>query len=395
MDRILASSLALLVLAAGSCGGGGGNLLPRADLSGARDVADNGRDAYGADIDRDIQAFDPGDEDAPPPSDEGSDPGVADPGTDPGTPPPPVRLVTDQAALSTIVNLVDNAASSLQVVELEFVTGWAPDQVGAALARAAARGVQVRVLMESDVADNATRADALASAGIDARLDGASKTLHTKLVVADRTRALVGSTNLSISSLNYNHEANLALEGGALVEPFAAYADALWANPGKAASIPTASTSNLTPIGDGQYVARVLPHIAAASRRALLVMYDLTNDWSGDIGDAAQALIDARQRGLDVRVVLESTAYETYVNDDNKASGPRLAAAGVQVRYNAVQTLTHAKMLVTDDEVTVYSGNWVYTSFSSNHEAGALVSASDVAADATAYFEKVWAESTP
>ncbi len=76
-------------------------------------------------------------------------------------------------------------------------------------------------------------------------------------------------------------------------------------------------------------------------------------------------------------------------------SGPRLAAAGVQVRYNAAQTLTHAKMLVTDDEVTVYSGNWVYTSFSSNHEAGALVSASDVAADATAWFEKVWAESTP
>jgi phosphatidylserine/phosphatidylglycerophosphate/cardiolipin synthase-like enzyme len=391
MARIHAFPLLLLICVTFACTTPGGNLIERPDYSGSRDVPDAGRD---------VQSFDPGDQDRPAPDDEGfdatpADPGTTDPGTDPGTPPTPVRLVTDKAALSAIVGLVDGAMTSLQMVELEFIDGWAPNTVRDALVRAAARGVRVQVLMESDVEKNDPRLTELTGAGIEARLDGASRTLHTKLVVADRTRALVGSTNLSTSSLNYNHEANLALDGAALAEPFAAYADALWSKPAQTAAIPAIPVSGVTPIGDGQYDAQARTHLAAATRRVLLVLYHMSDDWSGDVGDIAQAVIDARARGLEVRVVLESTAYETYVNDQNKACGQRLSAADVQVRYNDVDTLTHTKMLVTDDVVAVHSGNWVYSSFNSNHEAGAIVDVPGVTADAITTFEKIWSESVP
>jgi cardiolipin synthase len=396
MARIHAFPLLLLICVTFACTTPGGNLIGRADYSGSRDAPDAGRD---------VRLFDPGDPDRPAPGDEGFDatqaddrpidPGTLDPGTDPGTAPPPVRLVTDKAALSAIVGLIDGAGTTVQMIELEFIPGWATDQVRDALLRAAARGIRVQVLMESDVEENTARADELAGAGVEARLDGASRTLHTKLVVADRTRALVGSTNLSTSSLNYNHEANLALEGAAQVEPFAVYADALWSRPSQAAPIPAARISGVTPLGDGQYDAQARIHLAAATRRVLLVLYHISDDWSGDVGDIAQAVMDARARGLEVRVVLESTAYADYVNQQNRASGQRLAAAGVQVRYNDVDTLTHTKMLVTDDVVVVHSGNWVYSSFNSNHEAGAIVDVPGVTADAITYFERIWSESVP
>ena len=397
-----------------ACGDSGGNLVGRRDYSSLRDAADPGGETAGPDVDRDVAIEDPAAPDLAPPWDPGEDPGADDPGTpqdpganDPGTPDPgmpdpgtdpgapSVRLVTDQQALSTLNSLIAGARTSVQMVELEFIPGWAPDQVGAALAAAVNRGVAVKVLLESDVDKNSTRLDSLRAAGIDAKLDGASKTLHTKLLVVDRSRALVGSTNLSTSSLNYNHEANVALDGAAIVAPFAGYADALWSSPSKAASMTSAQVAGVAPIGDGQYRDRVVPMLRAASRRALLVLYHLSDDWGGDAGDLAYELIDAKGRGVDVRVVLESSAYETYVNDQNGTSGGNLSSDGVQVRYHAAETLTHAKLLVVDDSVVVHSGNWVASGLGSNHEAGTVVQAATVTADAAAYFEKVWNESVP
>jgi cardiolipin synthase A/B len=408
MRRTLALLPALALLAA--CDSGN-NLLQRSDLSAWMDaVEDPGRDLR-RDVDRDtapwdagsedegtgddVAATDPGRDEAP--ADPGpTDPGPKDPGTDPGATEGAVRLVTDKAALSTIVALVNGAQSSLQMVELEFPPGWAPDQVGVALASAVKRGVKVQVLIENadEVADNAPRLEVLLASGVDAKMNSGSRTLHTKLVVADRTKALVGSSNLSISALNYNHEANVALEGAALVEPYADYADRLWASQSKAVTIPATTVQGVTPMGDGQYPAVVLPHIQAARNRAWLLLYDLGDDWTGDTGDLADGLLAAKARGVDVRVCLEVGSYAD-VETANRNSGARLTAGGVTVRYDPTGTVTHAKLLVLDDAVAIYSGNWVYTGLNTNHEAGAFVNRADVAAAAATYFDGVWAQSTP
>lgn len=408
--------LALCVLLLAACSSGG-NLLERPDLAAWRDaVEDTGRDVR-RDPGREATSWDDGAVDESPdpgttddafdaapddpgtvdeaPADPGTpDPGPQDPGHDPGPVAAAVKLVTDKAALSTAVALINGAKTSVQMVELEFVTGWAPDQVGVALAAAVKRGVDVTVLLESEVEDNAVRLGVLQSTGVDAKLDTSSKTLHTKLIVADRAKAMVGSSNLSISALNYNHEANLSLEGAALVEPLADYADALWANQGSAVRVPTSTVSGFTPMGDGQYPEVVLPRIAAAKTRAWLLLYDFGDDWTGDIFDLAQALIDAKGRGVDVRVILEVGSYAD-VEASNRASGPRLAAEGIQVRYDPTGTVTHAKMLLLDDGVAVYSGNWVYSGLNTNHEAGGFADLPAVAAQAATYFDQIWKESTP
>ena len=57
--------------------------------------------------------------------------------------------------------------------------------------------------------------------------------------------------------------------------------------------------------------------------------------------------------------------------------------------------ITHAKFLVVDDVVVLGSNNWGHGGFFSYHEAGVKTAFADAVAAVAAYFEKLWAVSTP
>jgi len=317
-----------------------------------------------------------------------------DTGREDAGPPPPIRFLSDQQVLPALLDLIAQASTSLDLVQLEFLAGFIPDQIQSALLAAAARGVVVRVLLEKDVDDNASRVPTLLAGGVQARLDGSSKTLHTKLVVADGHRVLVGSTNLSTSSLKYNHEANFLFEEDSIGAAFAEYANGLWVSDGALESLPPALSGQVAGIGDAQYLERVRPLLSSASRRVLVVLYQLDPD-DQDSDSLLQALFDARSRGADVRVLLESSAFADDVNAANQKAASRLVAGGIPVRFDSKDVVTHAKLVVCDDRVVVYSGNWVGSALRRNHEAGAIVDSVPIAEEAAGYFEQRWAEGTP
>ncbi|MBP7126893.1 hypothetical protein KBD49_11075 [Myxococcota bacterium] len=399
-------------LLAGACDGGG-NLLDRRDLAWIWDLGGEAsrEDAPApADAEEDLRPGDPNtpDEDLTGTGqDPGRDPGTPDPGTDPsrdpgtdpfadpGTPSPATLLVTDREVRPALKEMIARARESIRLVNLSFPPGWAPDEISVALVQAAGRGVDVRVLLEDDDGgQNRIRVDVLSRNGVQARLDTASKTLHVKLLAVDRTRALVGSSNLSTSALEYNHEANLLLEAPAAAAELQRYADALWQDATGMVRVDASALPEGRLIGDGQYLAQVLPLLERATGRAWLAMYQFSSDWSGDVGDLADALIGARNRGADVRVVLEVGSFAD-VETANRTSGARLAAAGVAVRYDPASTITHAKLLLLDDSVAVHSGNFVYSGLRLNHEAGAVTFQADPLAEAETWFTALWNASGP
>ncbi|MEN6369071.1 MAG: phospholipase D-like domain-containing protein [Thermotogota bacterium] len=114
----------------------------------------------------------------------------------------------------------------------DSVTG----ELVAALVRAAARGVDVRVVIddcqfyEDSAAANLMSAIYLYQSGVDVRFDDPDVTTHAKLLVIDGESILLGSTNWNYYSVEHNVEANVAL----LFMPEVArvyerYFDALWA----------------------------------------------------------------------------------------------------------------------------------------------------------------------
>jgi cardiolipin synthase len=122
--------------------------------------------------------------------------------------------------------------------------------------------------------------------------------------------------------------------------------------------------------------------IAAARDRVLVEMYEFGRH------DLALALVVARGRGADVRVVLDPTVPETLV------TGRRLLAAGVGVRFYPIDDhalqIDHVKLLLGDDQALVGGMNWGATSYL-NHDYALLLRAPDDLSRLGRIFEQDWA----
>jgi cardiolipin synthase len=121
--------------------------------------------------------------------------------------------------------------------------------------------------------------------------------------------------------------------------------------------------------------------LAAARSRVLVEMYEFGR------GDLAVALVAARARGADVRVVLDPTVPVSLV------TGRQLAAAGVPVRYYPVddhaQQIDHVKLLLGDDRALVGGMNWGATS-DHNHDYALLLRAPPDLRRLGRIFEQDW-----
>jgi phosphatidylserine/phosphatidylglycerophosphate/cardiolipin synthase-like enzyme len=122
--------------------------------------------------------------------------------------------------------------------------------------------------------------------------------------------------------------------------------------------------------------------LAAARSRVLLEMYEFGR------GDLVLALVAARDRGAEVRVILDPTVAPTLV------AGRRLAAGGVPVRFYPVddhaQQIDHVKLLLGDGQALVGGMNWGATS-ARNHDYALLIRAPDEVGRLAAIFEQDWA----
>ena len=123
-----------------------------------------------------------------------------------------VGLVFSPGAEGEVVSFIRSAQESVDIEMYVFTS----DVVARELGEAVKRGVRVRVIMEPRVEDSRKQKmfDTLSALGVEARWASFSyKLTHSKFIVVDGKRALVGSINFSESALNYNREAAVEVEG--------------------------------------------------------------------------------------------------------------------------------------------------------------------------------------
>ncbi len=128
-----------------------------------------------------------------------------------------VALLFSPGAEGEVVSFLRSAQKTIDIEMYVFTS----DVVARELGDAVKRGVRVRVIMEPRVEDSRKQKmfDTLAALGVDVRWASFSyKLTHSKFIVADGTRALVGSINFSESALNYNREAAVEVEGAKVAE---------------------------------------------------------------------------------------------------------------------------------------------------------------------------------
>ncbi|MDT6984966.1 DISARM system phospholipase D-like protein DrmC [Streptomyces lusitanus] len=138
--------------------------------------------------------------------------------------PPPARPVVSgplSAAMpgrltrGIALEVIRSASTSLLIASF---AAHGADDVVAATAGAARRGVQVDLLLE----ESTHAATAFTALPADVRVwhrSGGSGVLHAKLLAADRHTALLGSANLTDRGLSDNIEVGVVLRDPAVVEP--------------------------------------------------------------------------------------------------------------------------------------------------------------------------------
>jgi phosphatidylserine/phosphatidylglycerophosphate/cardiolipin synthase-like enzyme len=127
-----------------------------------------------------------------------------------------------------IIGFIDSAEETLDI-EVYILSSR---DVVAALERAKARGVEIRIIVERNVVsgENDEIYRELASKGFNIRFAGsAQKLTHSKFIIVDGKAVLVGSHNLSNSALFKNREASVIIRDSATVNKFGQIFETDWA----------------------------------------------------------------------------------------------------------------------------------------------------------------------
>ncbi len=137
------------------------------------------------------------------------------------------------------------------------------------------------------------------------------------------------------------------------------------------------------------YVRAVERAMSGAKKRIWVMMYVAR---LGDDADpehpvefTLQVLVDAAKRGVDVRVCLDqSRNWEdpTIIDPKHEQPAAWLRARGVRVIEDELERISHAKVVLIDDEtVVIGSHNWTFSALALNREASLLVKDAALAAE--------------
>jgi len=127
-----------------------------------------------------------------------------------------------------VIPLIEAARHSIDIVVYDWrwyptVGGSPVSQFNAAIVAAAKRGVAVRALVNNDGV-----VDRLRSHGIQARRLHSKRMLHTKMMMIDNTKIVLGSHNYTQHGFALNEEASVFFEMEMPVNDFWKYFNGLW-----------------------------------------------------------------------------------------------------------------------------------------------------------------------
>lgn len=304
------------------------------------------------------------------------------------------RGVFDERYLEEALSLIASADSEIMVAQFLFSWGGPVAELQDALAEAAKRGVEVRVLLDEEVERSQQAISHLVKLGINAKLDSPDSRTHVKMILVDRKRALFGSTNWSASSIEKTNESNLYIESPAAGAVLAGFYESLWSAPEADINIRESVGGGIMILTDRTFEPALGAFIDNAERLDIQMYagnYDL-NYPDGPAPVAIDSVCAKALGGVPVRAIIEESDYNQTTNELNAKIATYLASCGVDVRRDPIDRTSHSKMVLSEDGVLMGSANWGYRAFREYHELNARIDTGPVADDFHTYFERLWSE---
>lgn len=291
-------------------------------------------------------------------------------GHDAAPPPPssntPAELYANQVGDNleqVYTSTINNAKESILVI----IYALTDHNIIHALQKAQQRGVKVKVI-----------SDAKASPYLDEKLGGKIPAIrrfgpglmHIKIVVADHRQILIGSANLTGESLKMHGNLVMGINDPMLAKMIEDKASTMriegFGHPAAYKIFNLGGqTAEMWFLPDNRKAQfRLKKLINAAQKSIRIAMFTWTRR------DLAQEVIAAKQRGIDVEVVIDNSA--------GKGAGAKvveiLKSQGVKVRLSPPGPLLHHKFMYVDGSVLVNgSANWTKAAFTDNDDCFVLL----------------------
>lgn len=281
---------------------------------------------------------------------------------------------------------IDRARLSLDLATLELNL-WS---VRNALIHAHKRGVQVRVVTESNNLDFDEIQD-LIKAGIPVLGDRREGLMHNKFAVIDRQEVWTGSMNFTTSD-GYKNDNNLVrLHSAQLAENYTTefeemFIDDLFGPDIRAATPHPALTIDDSRVEtyfspDDQTAKRLVELLSSAQKNIYFLAFSFTSD------DLADALIRRARAGVEVAGVMD----ESQIASNQGTEFERLRAAGLDIRTDGNKNKMHNKVFIIDGNIVITgSYNFSASAEKYNDENTIILYNKDIAAQYLAEFQRIF-----
>jgi phosphatidylserine/phosphatidylglycerophosphate/cardiolipin synthase-like enzyme len=111
--------------------------------------------------------------------------------------------------------------------------------------------------------------------------------------------------------------------------------------------------------------------------------------WS-DTNVLLDDLVEAAERGVDVKLILDSSSWNESNTELNEIFGRILVERGVPVYMDDPEVTTHTKLILVDDDlVVVGSTNWSYYALDTNNETSVFLRSPEISRDYHEFFSEV------
>lgn len=273
-----------------------------------------------------------------------------------------VKLITDQSYLSTLLSLLEQAKSSIDIISYSFAIGsaggrhsqkGAPYLIAQKLIELKEKyGDKIRIrLFTEGVRETYERNRVTAQFLKKASVEIVYGSTHAKGLCVDQEVVLFGSTNLTQQSITKNFEANLLIKDKIFARGFNKYFTHLW-NGGEHGEIKLCSPF----LADGDFKDVIIKMIKSAKRSIHFSIYFFNHK------EIEESLIQAHLRGVKIRgFIHQHQSFAMSYIWANKSTVKRLRIKGIEdLHFGPPYTFSHSKYIVVDGkEFALGTGNWL------------------------------------
>ena len=290
-------------------------------------------------------------------------------------------------ACKELISQINQAQNSL------YISTYGCDtipEMHKAFLNAKARGVKIQVVYDTSIKNDYPDTKILVNLADTSATEAKSILMHNKFMIIDKSKVITGSMNFSTTDLSgFNSNCLFFINSKEIAQIYLEEFNQMLAGKFHNSKIPIKhktvllNNTKVTPFfspKDKIITNNVIPMINQANKYIYIPAFIITHQ------DFADSLIKAKQRGVDIKLIIDATNYQA-----SNSKVKTLRNAGIPVKIENYAGKVHSKSIIIDDKYIISgSMNFTLSGENKNDENVLIIEDERLARYYRGFFEYLW-----